>query len=239
MGAKVKIAICDDEKIILEIINNKLKNALNQMNFEDYEIHSFHSGLDLLKSQEQFHLILLDIEMPGVDGLSLAKGINNSEIHPLIIFTTSHKELMPWGFHVNAFRYLTKPFNDYDFNEAIESALREILLVETIIIDEPDNCFLVDIRDIIYIESLGEGCCIYTNSNNFIRKDTLKHWLNNLPNDNFIQTHRAFIVNLKYVSNVTNNLVHLKNGKDVPVSVRRHKVLVDALHDYIRRKSRC
>lgn len=238
MKTKIKIAICDDEKIILEIIINQLRSTLNQMSFQDYDIHSFNNGLDLLKSKEQFHLILLDIEMPGADGISLAKRINNSEIRPLIIFITSHKELMPWGFHVNAFRYLTKPFNDHDFNEAIDSALTEILLVETIIIDTPNNSVLVDVGEIIYIESLGESCCIYTHSSNYIKKETLKYWLNHLPKNNFIQTHRAFIVNLKYVSSVETNHIHLKNGTDVPVSFRRRKILNDSLHDYIRRKSR-
>lgn len=238
MRTKIKIAICDDEKIFLEIIIKKLELTLNQLNFQDYDILSFHNGLDLLKSKEQFHLILLDIEMPEADGLSLAKRINNSEVRPLIIFITSHKELMPWGFHVNAFRYLTKPFNDHDFNEAIDSALKKILLVETIIIDTVDYCILVDVRDIIYIESLGEGCCIYTNSSNYIRKETLKYWLNRLPKNTFVQTHRAFVVNLESVYKIETTHVHLKNGNDIPVSFRRRKILNDSLHDYIRRKSR-
>ena len=238
MKTKIKIAVCDDEIIILEIIINKLKNVLNQTDFKDYDIHSFSNGLDLLKSKEQFHLILLDIEIPGTDGLSLAKILNDSEMRPIIIFITSHKELMPWGFHVKAFRYLTKPFDNHDFNEAIDSALKELLQVDTIIIDTPDNSILVDVKEIVYIESLGEGCCIYTSSSNYIRKETLKYWLNHLPKNNFIQTHRSFVVNLKYVRSIETNHVYLKNDNNVPVSFRRRKVLKESLHNYIRRKSR-
>jgi len=235
--AKIKIAVCDDEKIILEIVEAKVRQTLAQMEFQEYKIYLFDKGIDLLRSKEQFHLLLLDIEMPEVDGLSLAKRINDSEKKPLIIFITNHKELMMWGYHVRAFRYLTKPFMDKEFSEAIFSAMSEILLVDTIIITEAGKSILLDVNDIVFIESLGEGCCIHSNNGiKHIRKESLKYWISRLPNGVFIQTHRTFIVNLGYVNDIMTNQVHMKNGYEIPVSVRKRKFLNDALHSYIRRK---
>lgn len=176
--------------------------------------------------------------MPKIDGLTLGKTISTNQMPPLIIFITSHKEMMTWGYHVRAFRFLCKPLEDSTFQEAILSAIKEILLVDTIMLSHAGNKHLINVKDIIYIESLGEGCCIYTTSSKYIQKEPLKHWLNRLPPHNFIQTHRAFIINLGHVQMIKPTLVHMKNGSEILISVRKRKHLQDALHEYIRRKSR-
>lgn len=236
MKNKIAIAVCEDERIILEIIDSKLKSVLAQIKFQEYEIGLFQSGLDLINSKTQYNLILLDIELPDVDGLSLAKKLNDSEIKPIIILITNHKELMEWGFHVRAFRYLTKPINNHLFNEAIINAINEILLVNTVIITEGGKSILLDLKEIIYIESLGEGCCIYTNESKYIRREPLKYWLNRFPKNEFVQTHRSYIVNLRHVDSIEASLVCMKNGNKAPISVRKRKTLNDAMHLYIRRK---
>lgn len=236
MNTKIKVAVCDDEGIMLEIIEEKLRQAFAQIKFKYYDIHLFQNGMDLLKSQNRFDIILLDIEMPDMDGLSLAKRLHGSKTDPLIIFITCHRELMEWGFHVRAFRYLTKPINDNSFNEAIKNALNEIMVVDTILVSDSTKRALLDVRELIYVESLGEGCCFYTNTSKYIRNEPLKYWIDRLPKKEFIQTHRAFVINIRYITNIEPNIVNMKNGSRVPVSVRRRKALNDALHQYLRRK---
>jgi len=233
MKNKILIAVCDDERFMLKIIESKLKKVLSQMKFQDYCIHLFHNGLDLLKSRIQYDLVLLDIEMADIDGLSLAAKLNASENKPLIIFITIHKEFMELGFHVKAYRYLTKPINDNLFAEAVKNAIKEILRFDKILVTDKDKKILLALKNIIYIESLGEGCCIYTGEAEYIRKEPLKFWLSRLPKKDFIQTHRAYIVNLRHIDYLEPDQVCMKNGSKVPVSVRKRKALHDALRVYL------
>lgn len=89
---------------------------------------------------------------------------------------------------------------------------------------------MLDLKEIIYIESLGEGCCIYTNTSEYIRREPLKYWINRLPKKEFTQTHRAFIINLRYVNNIESNFIYMKNGSKIPVSVRKQKILKHVLY---------
>lgn len=238
MQKTIRIAVCDDERIIMEIVKEEIQKVLNDMDVKEYIIDLYSNGLDLLKSSEKYYLLILDIEMPGVDGLTLAKIVNESKDKPIIIFLTSHKELMTCGFHVRAFRYLIKPIIQEEFAEAISSAMKEILLFDTLVLEENKKQQVIDISDIIYIESLGEGCCIHTEKLKFIRKESLKYWTKRLPEKVLIQTHRGYIVNLGYVRSLTSNTILLKTEEKIPLAARKRKYVNDALHEYVRRKAR-
>ncbi|CRZ33802.1 LytTR family two component transcriptional regulator [Herbinix hemicellulosilytica] len=232
MDNKIKIAVCDDDKFILKIIENKIKEVLREINFNDYDIYLFHKGLDLLKSKLNYNLVLLDIEMADIDGLSMAVRLNALESKPLIIFISAHRDLIELGYHVKAYRFLTKPINDLLFSEAIVNAINEIILIDKLVVVDNDKKILLDLKDVICVEALGEGCCIYTTQNNYIKKEPLKYWLKRLPKKDFIQTHRAYIINLRHIDFIELNQICMKNGIKIPVSVRKRKTLNDILRTY-------
>ena len=126
MKNMIYIAICDDEEIPIRYIKNKLEQELQKMEVTSYQLDIYYSGVDLLKNKKTYDILLLDIEMPEMDGFSVAKGMNQLKKKPLIIFLTSHREFMSKGYHVKAFRYLLKPISDQEFQEAIFSAIKEI-----------------------------------------------------------------------------------------------------------------
>jgi len=97
-----KIAVCDDEKIFVDDLTEKIKSCGNE-----YEIYPFDSGESLLKSKIVFNIIFLDIEMTGLDGINAAFKLRENGYDGIIIFLTSHTEFMPEAFKVNAFRFLS------------------------------------------------------------------------------------------------------------------------------------
>jgi len=180
--------------------------------------------------------MLLDIEMPVLDGFQLAQRFRDEERTTQIIFLTSHTEMMSHGYKVRAFRFLTKPVNEADFEEALDDAFVEIARRE-------ENRFhfiyegistVLDKSDIYYIESMGESVVIYTQNINYHVFLKLKYCLEQMGELAFFQTNKSFIVGLEHVRNIDKGVITLINGMTVPVSIRRRTKLIEKLNQYIR-----
>jgi len=239
---EVYIAICDDELIISEIISDKIYEILHSMKIYNSKIYNskidiYNDSRVLEKSGRRYDIIIMDIEMPYIDGLSLAKKMDYDESTKLI-FLSGHQELMKLGFHVRAFRFLTKPVDDNEIREAIQSALKEIIHTDKIMLGKKDDKEIVYVEDIIFIESLGEGCYFHTVEKEYIDRKPLRYWLENLPELSFIQIHRSYVINLKFVQRLNANTVTVSNDFDLPVSVRKKKGIQEALYNYIKMKSK-
>ena len=97
-----KIAVCDDERIFIDRIKQILL---------DCEIHGFTDSRQMLQAVEdvgRYDVIFLDIAMPGLDGIGLAREIQEADEDVIIVFVTSRIEFMQTGYEVRAFRYLLK-----------------------------------------------------------------------------------------------------------------------------------
>ena len=108
-----KIAVCDDENIVIDDIIEKLQSRRNE-----YEIVRYNSGDELLTAALDFNILFLDIEMRGLSGMETAFKLREMNYDGIIIFLTSHTEFMPDAFKVKAFRFLNKPIDIEKFNEA-------------------------------------------------------------------------------------------------------------------------
>ena len=114
----MRIAICDDE----EIYRIELKSLLDKLLINaDYNIDTFDDGNRLSESFKAlpYDLVFLDIEMPAVDGITLARAIRAASEKVFIVFLTSHVEYAIEGYEVNALRYLTKPVDIEKLKEVI------------------------------------------------------------------------------------------------------------------------
>ena len=121
----MKIAVCDDEEKIRNIIMSELKSS-----FPDDEIISFGIGEDVLRSVEQDgympNIILLDIMMPGVSGMDVARKLRDISDDVVIIFITGEKQYVFDAFDVRAFHFLVKPFSNEKLVSVIKAAKEEI-----------------------------------------------------------------------------------------------------------------
>jgi len=235
---RIRIAICDDEKIITTIVKNQLEKTLQMVEMIDYQLDIYHCGMDLLESDKYYHLILLDIEMPEINGLDVAKKLDEQKKKTFVVFLTNHKEFMPKSFHVKAFRFLTKPIQEEEFQEAIFSAVNEVILVNTISIKHYGKLVFLAINEITHIEALSPGCTIYTEDTFFIVNEPLKHWETVLSSDIFAKSHRAFLINLGYVKEVCVKTIYLTTGREVKLASRERKKVKDAAHEFLKIRMR-
>ena len=117
----MQIAICDDEKSIGLILEEKIKKLL-----PDAVIDKYLSGDELIASGCEPDILFLDIQMPGMDGMETARILRQKNERMVLIFVTAVEEYVFQAFDVAAFHYLVKPFSDEKFEEVVKCAVRSI-----------------------------------------------------------------------------------------------------------------
>ncbi|WP_343691821.1 LytTR family DNA-binding domain-containing protein [Chitinophaga sp.] len=160
-------------------------------------------------------LILLDIEMADVNGLSFYRSLPQL---PMVIFTTAHPQYAVEGFNVAAIDYLLKPFSEERFEQAILKAamhrqVKEMSPSLTIRVDYQTKT--VRLSDILYIEGLNNYVKIYTITAKYplLSMMSLKEMMSRLPANQFMRIHRSYIVPRHKVSYVTSRYATVAGNK--------------------------
>ena len=184
-----------------------------------------------LLQQLPVDLILLDIEMPGMNGLELTKTLGNKR--PLIIFTTSKKEYAAEAFELNVADYIVKPVTPARFIQAVGKA-REILQSNTeevkltgeefIFVRDSNIVRRLKLDDILFAEAMGDYVKLYTPQKFFAIHTTLKAVEERLPVSRFLRVHRSYIVALDKIDTIQDGVL-VVNGKPVPVADAYRSVL--------------
>ena len=230
----ISAAICDDEKNVIQDIYNRLTQLR-----PEYSILFFDSAEKLLNCKKRFDLVFLDIEMPGISGMELAKKIRKTYKDTYIIFLTNHSEYMPEAFKVRAYRFLVKPIEQEELVESITQLELEIFEVEKVLVKSEDQTNLVNIDDIICIEAFGDGSIVYTTNLSKENNKSLKYWTENLPSEHFCRVHKTFLVAYRYVITIEkNSLVMYQQKKPIPISRRNHSDFKKSFIEYVRKYSK-
>lgn len=228
----VRIAICDDEekyRITLKTILDKLLANI------DYNIDTFDDGNNLYEafSGTTYDLVFLDIEMPAVDGITLAKKIRSRSENVFIVFLTSHIEYALEGYEVNALRYLTKPVDIEKLKEVIRYVQEKQGSSRQIIIKEDGEEILIDINDVIYMESMNQNVRIVTAKGEHVIRYNIGDFEDHLKNDGFFRIHRGYLISLSKVKKLTKNDVIMEGEEALPVSRSNLRPLKEALYSYV------
>lgn len=229
-----KIAVCDDEQILIDDVVAKLKEQSEQC-----EISEYTSGEELLDSSLDFNIIFLDIEMAGINGINTAFLLRERKYDGMIIFLTSHTEFMPDAFKVKAFRFLDKPLDNEKFNEAFSEAKKEILNTEHILLsDRSGKKVYLKLTDIVYLEAYGDGTYIYGKTGSIYDTDKpLKYWKEQIGSEHFYQIHKSYIVSYLYVSTILKSDQVVMKVVERPLDISRRNVVPfrNGFFDYIKK----
>lgn len=230
----------DDEPLALDLTVSYIKQTpyLNLLG-------SFSSSIEALSflHQNEVNLIFLDISIPGLSGMELARIINTEKRKSSckIIFTTAYNEYALEGYQVNALDYLVKPYNYVDFSIAANKALEYFSLLdkagstaeESAVNSSPDEEFIyvkveyqfvkLAVKDILYIQGLGDYVRIHltTTDRPVMSLMTLKAFEEKMPATKFMRLHRSYIVALDKIDSVTKNSVQI--GKEIIPVTEQYK----------------
>lgn len=225
----MKIAICDDEAIFLKRIYSYLWQQ------PDCIVECFSSSDALLssfKSGGRYDVLFLDIVMPPVNGIDLAKSIRQYDQSVILVFFTAYLEYAPAGYEVNAFRYLLKPVTE----ENVLSVIRDIrakLENATLSIKTPECNLLLHIQDLQHLEADNKNTILHYKGDVIILRKGLSDMESLLPASFFFRIHRKYIINLAYVREFDEAHVTLDSGRTFPVSRRNVKEFRLAIKAYI------
>lgn len=233
MKRKINIVLCDDEYHFLKLLKDKCTECLKSTQYS-VSINDFSSGYALLNDCAKIDIAILDVNMPEIDGLSLAEQINVKFDYAVrIIFLTSYTKPMQKAFAVKAFRYLLKPINEEEFSEVLHEAINDLVNQSYILVSNRQNSWIVNRNEIIYVESLGDGSIIVEQNDNYVNSNTIKFWKDILCNSYFAYIHRSYIVNLKYVKSYKAGFIYLFDDQKLPVSIRKRKETMNSIYAFV------
>jgi two-component system LytT family response regulator len=229
-----KCIIVDDEPPATRI----LENYIGKVNFLE-KAGVFNDSLKALEflNTQTVDVIFLDIQMPQLTGLQLSKIISKNI---KVIFTTAYPDFALEGFELNAVDYLLKPISFERFYQAVsklnsepkieisnQNNLPDFLFVKT---DGKNKFQKVFLTDILYVESLQNYVCIHTSKQQIITHSSLKNVIESLPENEFIQIHKSYVVSLKHIESTDNFSVFI-NGKELPIGATFKDAFFDKIEE--------
>lgn len=228
------IVICDDEVIQVDIVEKLILETVQQIN-KEVNIIKFFAGEDLVnfyESNNEIHIIFLDMEMNGINGIECAKRIRKKHKKVVIIFITGYKQYVFDVFEVNTFRYLLKPIKKDQFKKALMEAIKSVEHTkkinkkkqkEFLVINKNKERIIIAYNSIIYFEKYKNKVLLICDNKKIEFYGTFNELNVSLDTNNFIRIHQGYIVNINKIEVVTSKEVFMKNGQKLPVSRRNAK----------------
>lgn len=223
------IAVVDDEKAIRAHLCELIKKQMPES-----RIRAYATGRELLESGNQFDIVFLDIQMEGMNGIEAAKGLRERQEETVLIFITGLKEYVFDALDLYAFHYLLKPVDEKKFAEVLRRAAKEAgrkrgkreLFIKT-------RNLTIDQTDILYIESRGKKVEIHRTGGSIEFYAAIGALERQLGAE-FYRCHRAYIVNMAYITEYGNDRIILTNGDQVYLAKKKYGEFVKTYMWYLR-----
>ncbi len=239
MANKIVMAICDDEKEILNIISSSVSSAFTNKKIE-FELLTYTDPLFLKDDlpSKNISLIFLDIDMPNFSGIQLAKYINDMNLDIDFIFVSNREDLVFESLKTRPFGFVRKSAFLSDITPVIDTYIKTKFHNEDagIVVKTKNGKESVALNDITYIEAIGKSQYIHLKSDaerTLELHSSLSILEKTLKDRNFVRASKGFIVSLRYVKAVNSDEVLLTTGEKITISkVYSHDVRM-AYMDYL------
>ncbi len=225
------IGICDDEKAVRAFLKQKIEQ------YTDADILLYEDGEALMQSDTKPDILFLDIQMPGTDGMQIARQIREYDKSMQIVFVTGIEDYVFEAFNVEALNYLVKPIDDKKLEavlkiaqEKITNSTKPIDIRQSIVVSAGGIHTKIYLDDIIYAEVFNRKIMIHTTSENIEYYGKLTE-LEDMAGENFFRPHRAYLINMKYVERYDATNIYLEKGQ-VLMAKQNYKNFVRRYMEY-------
>lgn len=237
----MRICFCDDEASTRSQFE-RMAAAWAEQRGEAAELQLYNSAEQLLfevgqpEAQELvFDLILLDIQMGGMDGITLARQLRAQDKRVTLAFLTAAREYVFEGYEVQAVRYLLKPMQQEKVLELLDLARQNLQEQPSLILNCADEKKKLYLSQIAAIEAQGHYLIFHTTTGQLQQKASLSSLAGHLG-DSFVMSHRSFYVNLAHLLRISRTECTLDTGLTVPVSRGAYKNLNEQFILYYRKE---
>lgn len=220
------IYICEDRKEH----SNQLSEVCASLS-EDYPhtLQIFSSAESMLEKLENLQekeekvpdLVLLDIELPQMDGITLGKKIKQMYPEIFLVFATAYVEYAVKGYEANAYRYLIKPLSEEVLRNLFQDILAENKKKKKLTVKTTEGEMVVNLQDLLYISAEDKYTILYTKTKHFVSDCSLKQYEEQLAGQGFFRIHRKYLVNMYHHKGIQTGKVVLSQDYKLPISRKR------------------
>lgn len=235
----IRVALVEDD----EQYREQFLVFLHQYEAESgqrFRISVFSDGDEILDAYHaDYDLILMDIVMRFVDGMTTAEQIRELDSEVVIIFITNTPQFVMRGYAVDALDYVLKPINYFAFSQRIDRAISRMAKRRRRYISVPIKGGIqkLEVSQIRYVEVMDHDLLYHTRRDSVFTRGTLAEAEEQLGSEQFFRCSKYCLVNLEYVDGLQ-NFELLLDGERIQVSRARKKALMDALNDYMNEVSK-
>jgi DNA-binding LytR/AlgR family response regulator len=231
----ISTAIVEDEQSAYEILKDHLLH-FQKDNGVEFEISYFSNSLSFLDEKKAYDLILLDIEMPSINGMDLAKKIRAKDSKVILIFITNMVQYAIKGYEVDALDYVLKPINYSRFSSLMKKTLRILTKnkEDEIVLKTVGGWAKVYLSTIYYLEISDHLLIYHTKQGDFEVWKSLAAAEEELPKESFVRCNHSTIVNLKFVVATEKDVIYLTDKKiEIQISHGKKKDFLSKLNTYL------
>ena len=230
----LRIAVVEDDKTYAAQLKEYLVRYGTEKN-QKISVALFPDGEDIVTDYSaEFDIILMDVEMTFMDGMTTAERIREKDNEVVIIFITNMPQYAIQGYKVDALDYVLKPISYFAFSQRIDRALTRVKKKEAtyITVAQKGGKKKLNVDKICYVEVRDHDLIYHSTKGDIVTKSSMKEPEDTLGGTKFFRCNRCYLVNLEYVEDFRGNDVTVASDV-IQVSRARKKAFMDALNDYM------
>lgn len=230
----IRVAIAEDDPICTERLQDYLERY-GRENAETVEITLFSDGAELVEDyRPNYDLLLLDIEMPHLDGMTAAEKIRRLDSEVSILFVTNMAKYAIKGYEVDALGFMLKPVSYFQLalklkkvQSCLQSRSQRSLMIPT-----EDGIKKLPAADVHYVEVLDHRLHLHTDQQVYITPGSLRDLEAELAGQHFVRCNKGYLVNLRHIELIRDDCVVMANGDKLLISRRKREGFLLAVTGY-------
>ena len=233
----MRILFCDDNEKILIQLQAYVAEFFKHLGGIKPELASYTSGDELLQKEQHADIAFLDVEMPGVSGIRVGTQLKQRNPQIKIFIVTSYPDYLDEAMRFQVFRYLSKPIDKSRLFRNLKDAVYQYNIASReYAIPTSAGIFVRKAEEIVCVAVLDRKVLLYTTDEILQSSNNMDYWRKTLVLPCFYETHRSYIVNMRYVNTVNKDSVILRYGDKVTeayLARRRYSRFVDTYLVYL------
>lgn len=232
---RISVALVEDDTFAVKELESYLIRFGKQSG-NSFCISHFMDGKTFLQNyQPRYEIIFMDIKMPGIDGMSAAEQLRKTDSETMLIFVTSMVQYAVQSYDVDAFDFIAKPLNYAAFEMKMKRVFRALKLKygsQIMLNLGGGTTRKIPSSSIYYIEVMNHDLTYHTDQGTFTVRGKLSSVMQQLPPASFFRSKSSYLINLRYVTQVTTEEVCVA-GDWLRVSRTKRKELITAVAAYL------